>query len=326
MTVGWRREERLMWRLVGTGSKSGASALSRVGDVCSRPLVWAGFAAVLSLTGPRGRRAALRGVTCSACASLMHLPLKRAFRRPRPRGAHLLIGGIGPLTSSFPSGHTASDLSFMLGASQELPLLLVPLSVATLSSHWSLVRSRKHYPSDVIGGGALAVAVTAAAWKLRPPRNRAGRPKAVPAASRRARSGRLGAVKRSAMRFVTNRLLNHVTRPLLERGWWPRTQALIETTGRTTGIARRVPVGNGLRGEYFWIVTEHGYGADYVKNIQRQPRMRVKVGRHWYHGTAHILPGDDPLARLRLLARPVNDGLLLLVGTQQLTIRVDLDR
>ena len=26
------------------------------------------------------------------------------------------------------------------------------------------------------------------------------------------------------------------------------------------------------------------------------------------------------------LQRPVNDGLLLLVGTQQLTIRVDLDR
>ena len=101
---------------------------------------------------------------------------------------------------------------------------------------------------------------------------------------------------------------------------------LIETTGRTTGIARRVPVGNGLRGAHVWIVTEHGYGADYVKNIQRQPRMRVKVGHHWHHGTAHILRDDDPLARLHWLQRPVNDGLLLLVGTQQLTIRVDLDR
>jgi len=127
------RSIEVMFKLVGTGSKSGASALSRVGDVCSQPLVWAAFAAVLSLTGPRGRRAALRGVTCSACASLIHLPIKRAFGRPRPRGARL-IGGIGPLTSSFRSGHTASDLSFMLGASQELPLLLAPLSVATLSS------------------------------------------------------------------------------------------------------------------------------------------------------------------------------------------------
>ncbi len=314
-----------MAKLVGTGSKRGASPVSRVGDVCSRPLVWAGFAVVLALSGPRGRRATLRGLTCSACASLLHLPLKRVFGRPRPRG-RALIGKGKPLTSSFPSGHTASDLSFMFGASQELPLLLAPLSIATLTSHWSLVRSRKHYPSDVIAGGALAVAVTAAAFKLHPPRAHAGQPQPMPAMSRRTGPGRLGAVKRSVMRFVTNRLVNHVTRPLLERGWWPRTQALIETTGRSSAIARRVPVGNGLRGEQFWIVTEHGYGADYVKNIQRQPRMRVKVGRTWYHGTAQILPDDDPIARLRWLGRPVNDGLLLLIGTQQLTIRVDLDR
>ncbi|HEY5196866.1 MAG TPA: nitroreductase/quinone reductase family protein [Solirubrobacteraceae bacterium] len=126
------------------------------------------------------------------------------------------------------------------------------------------------------------------------------------------------------MRLLTNRLVNPLTRRLLDRGLWPRTQALIETTGRTSGLPRRVPVGNGLRGEHFWIVTEHGYGADYVKNLERDPRMRVKVGRQWYEGTAEILPDDDPLERLRWLARPVNDAALRIVGTQQLTIRVDL--
>ncbi|MDQ3716738.1 MAG: nitroreductase family deazaflavin-dependent oxidoreductase, partial [Actinomycetota bacterium] len=75
----------------------------------------------------------------------------------------------------------------------------------------------------------------------------------------------------------------------------------------------------------FWIVTEHGYATHYVKNIQAQPRVRVKVGRRWYEGTAQILPGDDPRERLRRLGRPVNDTLLLLVGTEQLTIRIDLD-
>jgi len=60
----------------------------------------------------------------------------------------------------------------MLGAAQELPGLLVPLSGATLGSHWSLIRARKHYPSDIIGGGAIALAVTAAAWKICPPRRR----------------------------------------------------------------------------------------------------------------------------------------------------------
>jgi deazaflavin-dependent oxidoreductase (nitroreductase family) len=139
------------------------------------------------------------------------------------------------------------------------------------------------------------------------------------------RRERARAVKRAAARFVTNRLLNPLARPLLERNLWPRTQAVLETTGRRTGQPRRVPVGNGLRGNSFWIVTEHGYAADYVKNIQRNPRVRVKVGPRWYDGTAHILPDDDPRERLRWLRRPVNDTLLLLVGTQQLTIRVDLE-
>jgi deazaflavin-dependent oxidoreductase (nitroreductase family) len=134
------------------------------------------------------------------------------------------------------------------------------------------------------------------------------------------------AAKRAAARFVTNRLVNPLARQVLERVGWPRTQALLETTGRKTGQPRRVPVGNGLRGDTFWIVTEHGYAADYVKNIQQQPRVRVKVGRRWYAGTAHILPDDDPRERLRRLRRPVNDTLLRLVGTQQLTVRVDLER
>lgn len=153
---------------------------------------------------------------CGQAAHHVDRHQRATVGRPRPRG-RALIGKVEPLTSSFPSGHTASDLSFTLGASQEPPLLLAPLSVATLTSHWSLVRSRKHYPSDVIAGGALAVVVTAAAFKLHPPSAHARQPQPMPAASRRAAPGRFGAVKRSAMRFVTNRLLNHVTRPLLDR-------------------------------------------------------------------------------------------------------------
>ena len=133
-------------------------------------------------------------------------------------------------------------------------------------------------------------------------------------------------LKRRVARFVTNRLVNPVVRPLIERGLFPGTHALLETTGRKSGQPRRAPVGNGLRGDVFWIVTEHGYASAYVKNIQADPRVRVKVGRRpWRSGTAHILPDDDPRERLRMLRRPVNDAALLAVGTEQLVIRVDLD-
>jgi len=163
-----RREERLMWKLIGTGSRRGSSPASRAGDLLRMPLLWHAFALALSRTGPRGRRAALRGSACSAVAVLLHLPVKRVVRRRRPLGSRMM--GLGPLTSSFPSGHTANDLSFMLGASQEIPPLAIPLSLATMGSHWSLIRSRKHYPSDIVGGGAIAIAVAATAWFVRPPR------------------------------------------------------------------------------------------------------------------------------------------------------------
>ncbi len=42
-----RSEEGLMWKLVGTGSRRGASVPSRAGDVLEQPLVWAGIAVAL---------------------------------------------------------------------------------------------------------------------------------------------------------------------------------------------------------------------------------------------------------------------------------------
>ena len=134
-----------------------------------------------------------------------------------------------------------------------------------------------------------------------------------------------GARKRRWSRFLSARLVNPLVRALAERGLAPGV-ALLETTGRRSGLPRRTPVGNGLRGGAFWIVTEHGYGADYVRNLQADPHVRVKVGRRWYAGTAHIRPDEDPYQRLRLLRRPLNDAMLLAVGTRQLVIRIDLDR
>ena len=131
--------------------------------------------------------------------------------------------------------------------------------------------------------------------------------------------------KRRLSKATSVKLVNPVVRGLLERGLFPRTHALLETTGRKSGQPRRVPVGNGLRGDQFWIVTEHGNSADYVRNIRKDPRVRVKVGRTWRAGTAHILAGDDVRERFHMLHRPLNDALVRAVGTEQLTIRIDLD-
>ncbi|MEU2719473.1 nitroreductase/quinone reductase family protein [Streptomyces smyrnaeus] len=116
-------------------------------------------------------------------------------------------------------------------------------------------------------------------------------------------------------------LQRHVVNPLSRR---MPGQILLETTGRTTGRPRRTPVGGRRVGQQFWLVSEHGTRSQYVRNIQADPRVRVRVSGRWYTGTAHPLPEDDPKARLATLPR-LNSAVVRAVGTELLTIRVDLD-
>jgi deazaflavin-dependent oxidoreductase (nitroreductase family) len=114
-----------------------------------------------------------------------------------------------------------------------------------------------------------------------------------------------------------------VTKALVRRGLvggW----AIVETTGRRSGAPRETPVGNGLRGDTFWLVAEHGRRAAYVKNIEANPRVRVCVRGRWRQGTAHLLPDDDPRARQRTLPR-LNALAVRAMSTELLTIRIDLD-
>lgn len=162
------REDRLITRLVGRGSRKGSTPFGRAGDVVRHPPVWSAIAAAAALREPRGRRTALRASVGYAAAGLTHLPLKGLVGRRHPPGANR-IQRVGPVTSSFPSGHAASDLAFALGAAQEVPKLLLPLSAATIAVHWSLIRKRAHYPSDVLAGGLLGIAVASAMRRLWPP-------------------------------------------------------------------------------------------------------------------------------------------------------------
>jgi deazaflavin-dependent oxidoreductase (nitroreductase family) len=130
--------------------------------------------------------------------------------------------------------------------------------------------------------------------------------------------------KRHVLRTFTNRAVNPLVRPLVDRGVLHPAWALLETRGRISGQPRVVPLGDGLRGDTFWIITEHGHHADYVKNLVADPRVRVKAGGRWRTGTAQITD-DDPYTVMRRLRRPVNDTMLLAVGTEQLVVRVDLD-
>jgi len=131
--------------------------------------------------------------------------------------------------------------------------------------------------------------------------------------------------KRRLVTALQVRVLNPPVRALAARGLAPGI-ALLETTGRTSGEPRRTPVSYGLeRGtDTFWIVAEMGRKASYVRNIEAQPRVRIRVRGRWRSGTAHVLDDDDPRARLRSLSR-LNARGVSAMGSDLTVVRVDLD-
>ncbi|HEV3401164.1 MAG TPA: hypothetical protein VG078_05035, partial [Acidimicrobiales bacterium] len=80
-------------------ARRGSTPFGKLGDFVQQPPVWAGLAALLAVGGgPRGKRAALRGVACySVAAVLANLVIKPVVGRSRPPGSG--EGRPGPVTS-----------------------------------------------------------------------------------------------------------------------------------------------------------------------------------------------------------------------------------
>jgi deazaflavin-dependent oxidoreductase (nitroreductase family) len=126
-------------------------------------------------------------------------------------------------------------------------------------------------------------------------------------------------------------VVNASVRMLMRAGLLRQGTALLETIGRKSGQPRSTPVTNGLSGDEFWIVTEHGGHAAYVRNIEANPKVRVKVGRRWRAGTAHFVADVTPEEALRRIAEqnPAarrNTETVRKIHTEMRVIRIDLDR
>jgi deazaflavin-dependent oxidoreductase (nitroreductase family) len=132
-------------------------------------------------------------------------------------------------------------------------------------------------------------------------------------------------VNRRVSTFLSARLLNPVVRTASRAGLPLPGVVILETTGRRSGEPRRVPVGKALDGDTLWVVAAHGRRASYVRNIEAQPRVRVRLGRDWRTATARVLPDDDWRERQRHMPNRLNSAVVRLRGSDPLTIRVDLD-
>jgi deazaflavin-dependent oxidoreductase (nitroreductase family) len=131
--------------------------------------------------------------------------------------------------------------------------------------------------------------------------------------------------KRRISTSVATRVVNPLVSWAVRHDLAPRSYAILETTGRRSGLARRTPVGHVVDDDTVWIVAEHGPRAGYVRNIRSNPRVRIKLRDGWRSGTARILDEDDPRARLRRMGLRLNALVVRLMGTDLLSVRIDLD-
>ena len=141
-------------------------------------------------------------------------------------------------------------------------------------------------------------------------------------------------LKRTFARAGERLLLNRLVRSLMRRGRGPSVYALLETTGRRSGIPRVTPIANGLVGDTFWLISAHGSHAHYVHNIRADPRVRVGVQAdrtlRWRSGTARVMTQDDARARQRELGRGrlayrLDALILRSLATELTTVRIKLD-
>lgn len=176
--MGWLREadraDRALYASLADAQTPGLDvAMRRLSHAANYSRVSILCAALLALTGPRGRRAARGGLVAAfSAAGLVNALLKPFIPRPRPDRSGARIPGARhvpmPASHSFPSGHTAAAVAFAVGAGRELPEARLPLGALAAAVGYSRVHTGVHYPGDVLAGAALGVGVARLTARLSP--------------------------------------------------------------------------------------------------------------------------------------------------------------
>jgi len=100
--------------------------------------------------------------------------------------------------------------------------------------------------------------------------------------------------------------------------WW----VILETTGRRTGRLIHTPLARGpMTVTTLWLVSVHGRQANFVKNLVKQPEVRVRHRRRWLKGRASVEPMDAArLAQFNFYARTGPRTL----GIEPVLVKIDL--
>ena len=75
----------------------------------------------------------------------------------------------------------------------------------------------------------------------------------------------------------------------------------LTTTGRVSGKPREIEIWFGLDGDTLYMLSGGRERSDWVKNLTREPQVRVRIGDRSFEGSARIVTDRDEDARARRL-------------------------
>jgi len=93
-----------------------------------------------------------------------------------------------------------------------------------------------------------------------------------------------------------------------------RVILLLTTTGRRSGRKRVTPLQYEKIGSDYYVGAARGLKADWVRNIQADSRIEVRVGREHFHGAAEVVSDPSKFAdfmEVRLARHPRMIGLIM---------------
>ncbi|HEY1357918.1 MAG TPA: nitroreductase family deazaflavin-dependent oxidoreductase [Thermoleophilaceae bacterium] len=101
--------------------------------------------------------------------------------------------------------------------------------------------------------------------------------------------------RRRARHRIFWRIVNPPTRRFAGLApWW----VLLETRGRRSGKPRTTPLARGpVDGDVVWLSSVHGRHADWVRNLEASPEVRIKLSGRWHRAHATVHDYDEAMAR-----------------------------
>jgi membrane-associated phospholipid phosphatase len=138
------------------------AALTRISALAHGGRLWFVIAALMAARPGNTRRAAGDGVLAILLASSSAQALSHVVARPRPSAGHLPAHQAlahQPKTASFPSSHSAVAAAFTTAAGRRSPATSLALAPLACTIAYARIRTRAHWPTDVLAGVALGAIV-----------------------------------------------------------------------------------------------------------------------------------------------------------------------